>query len=172
MEDFTEQEDFDGVLDLTGADESAGTFEAFAAGNYNAMVAKAEWRRTKPEGGASLPGNTPFLNIHYAIQDEMDREDMRIQNRRVFQKIYIAPDGHAKLAYHRGTMLNTLLALGYTREDISKKGFRVDTDELVGKECTVTVSKNWNKHTEQWDNDVKGVKTAGAAVSSVAGGLV
>jgi Protein of unknown function (DUF669) len=174
MEDFNEGEDyqFDGVLDLTGADESAGSFEAFRAGQYNAHVAKAEWKTTKPEGG-KLPGNTPYLNIHFAIDDETDADGMKIKNRRVFHKVFIAPEGHEKIAYHRGVMLNTLLALGYTREEISKKGFRVDTEEMGGREAVVHVSKDFNKHTNVWDNNVKSVKPAGsAAASATAGALV
>lgn len=169
MEDFTE---FDGVLDLTGADESAGKFEAFAAGTYNAIVAKAEWKATKPEGGGSLPGNTPFLNIQYAIEDEEDSEGTKIKNRRVFQKLFVAPESHAKVAYHRGVFLNALLALGYTREEIGKKGFRVDTEELVGRDVSVTVDRKWNDHTKQEDNNVRGVKPVGEGVASGAGALV
>src|SRR5262245_66230959 len=100
MEDFTEVE-FDGVLDLSGADESAGTFEPFAAGNYNAHVADAAWQATKPEGGKSLPGNTPYLNVQYAIDDEEDRDGMKIKNRRVFQKLFVAPAGHEKEAWFK-----------------------------------------------------------------------
>lgn len=172
MADEFDTVEFDGTLDLTGADESAGTFEAFAAGNYNAHVAKVEWKRTKPEGGGSLPGNTPYLNIQYAITDDEDREGMKIKNRRVFQKVFIAPEGHEKVAWHRGVMLNTLLALGYERDEIGKKGFKIEPDDMVGRECVVAVGREYNKHTENWDNTVKGVKPVGASTASAAGALV
>lgn len=173
-EDFTEPEEFDGVLDMTGADESAGSFVAFAAGNYNAHVADVEWRRTKADPGpnAKLPGNTPFLNISFAIDDDEDSEGMKIKNRRVFYKVFVAPESHEKVSYWRGIMLNTLLALDYDRKDIEKKGFKIDLEDMKGRTCVVSVSRSPNDYKGgELDNDVRGIKPAGEPVAA-GGGLV
>jgi hypothetical protein len=164
---------FDGVLDLTGADESAGKFEAVPAGAYNVQIpVPPEWRATSnPDGSKKLPDQTPYLNIQLAITDD-EKNGEKVKNRRVFGKIFVPKDGAIpadKQAYHRGTMLNFLLAVGYTREEISKKGFRLDTDALAKRELVVTVGRSINSLTNDFDNDVKGYKPAGTAVAAGAG---
>ena len=164
---------FDGVLDLTGADESAGKFEAVPAGTYNVQIpVPPVWKHTSnPDGSKKLPDKTPYLNIQLAITDDEKNGD-KVKNRRVFGKIFVPAAGSIpadKQAYHRGTMLNFLLAAGYTREEIGKKGFRLDPDELAGRELVVTVGRSINNQTNEWDNDVKGYKPAGSAVPVGAG---
>jgi hypothetical protein len=155
---------FDGVLDLTGADETAGSFDAIPAGTYSAHVHEAVWKATSnPDGTKALPDQTPYLNIQMAIDDE-ENNGTKVKNRRVFGKVFVPTEGAIpaeKLSYHRGTMLNFLKAVGYTAEQLNKKGFRLDPDELAGKQLTVVVSRVKNSHTGEWDNDVKGYKLAG-----------
>ena len=164
---------FDGVLDLTGADESAGKFEAVPAGTYNVQIPQPPvWKQTSnPDGSKTLPDKTPYLNIQLAITDE-EKNGERVKNRRVFAKVFVPAQGSIpadKLSYHRGTMLNFLLACGFTKEEINKKGFRLDPDTLAGRELVATVSRGINNHTNEMDNDVKGFKPAGSAVAVGAG---
>ena len=155
---------FDGVLDLTGADETAGSFDAIPAGTYQGHVHGATWKATSnPDGSKALPDQTPYLNVHIAI-DEDERAGTKVKNRRVFGKIFVPADGMIpadKQAYHRGTMLNFLKAVGYTPEQIGKKGFRLDPDELAGKSLTVVVGREKNSMTNEFDNTVRGYKAVG-----------
>lgn len=157
--------EFDGVLDLTGADESAGQFDAIPAGTYNCYIHEADWRKTSnPDGTKALPHETPYLNVQFCITDENARDGSKVKNRRVFGKYFVPAEGAIpadKLAYHRGTMLNFLKAAGYTQEQMQKKGFRLDPDELNGKELQVVVNRQKNDFTGEFDNSVRGVKPAG-----------
>jgi hypothetical protein len=164
---------FDGVLDLTGADESAGQFDAIPAQTYNCYIHDATWKATSnPDGSKALPHETPYLNVQFCITDETARDGTKVKNRRLFGKYFVPAEGSIpadKLAYHRGTMLNFLKAAGYTQEQIQKKGFRLDTEDLNGKELQVVADRKKNDYTGEFDNNVRGVKPAGelAAASSL-----
>lgn len=162
------------MLDLSGADESAGSFDAVPSGKYNAHIHEAEWRFTKGGPEAKMPEGTPYLNVQIAIDDE-ERGGMKVQNRRVFGKLFVPPSGHdaKSAATMKGAMLNFLRSAGYTDEQINKKGFRLDPDDLAGRELTVVVSKFKNDYTDDWDNSVRGYKPAGAgAERETAGALI
>lgn len=167
-------EQFDGALDLTGADDSVGSFDAIPGGKYNARVREAEWRFTAGGPEANLPENTPYLNVQVQITDE-ERNGQRVQNRIVFGKLFVPPADYdvTKASKMKGAMLNFLRAVGYTDEQINKKGFKVDPDDLAGRELVVTVSRFKNDYTDDWDNGIRGYKPAGsAAESATAGALI
>ena len=160
---------FDGVLDLTGADESAGQFDAIPAGTYNCYIHEADWRATKDSPEAKLAANTPYLNVQFAITDDTARDGSKVKNRRVFGKYFVPAEGTVpadKLAYHRGTMMNFLKAAGFTPEEMQKKGFRLDPEALQGRELQVVVNRSKNNYTGEFDNNVRGVKPQGSAVTS------
>lgn len=165
--------EFDGLVDLTGADESAGSFEAIPAGKYNAHIHEAEWRFTQGGEGASLPAETPYLNVQIAIDDE-ERNGVKVSNRRVFGKLFVPPAEYdaTKASRMKGAMLNFLRAAGYTDAEINKKGFRIDPDDLAGRALTVTVSRFKNDYTDEMDNGIRGFKPAGEAQAATAGALI
>lgn len=167
--------DFDGMLDLTGADESVGSFDAIPSGKYNARIREAEWRFTKGGAEAKLPEGTPYLNVQVQITDE-ERNGMKVANRVVFATLMVPPSDYdaTKASKMKGAMLNFLRAAGYTDADINKKGFRVDPDDLQGREVVVQVQKYRNDYTNDDDNRVSGFKPAGsiAGAEATAGQVV
>ena len=167
--------EFSGMLDLTGADESAGSFDAIPSGKYNGHIHEAEWRFTKGGPDSKMPEGTPYLNVQIAIDDD-EKNGVKVNNRRVFGKLFVPPSGHdAKAsATMKGAMLNFLRAAGYSDEQINKKGFRLDPDDLAGREIVVSVSRFKNDYTEDWDNSIRGYKPAGTAGdrSETAGSLI
>lgn len=165
--------EFDGMLDLTGADESAGSFEAIPSGKYNGHIHEAEWRFTKGGTDAKMPEGTPYLNVQIAIDDE-ERNGVKVHNRRVFGKLFVPPANHDQkaAATMKGAMLNFLRAAGYTDEQINKKGFRLDPDDLAGRELVVSVSRFKNDYTDDWDNSIRGYKPAGSGAARETAGAV
>jgi len=167
--------DFDGMLDLTGADESAGSFDAIPSGKYNAHIHEAEWRFTKGGPESKMAEGTPYLNVQISIDDD-ERNGVKVLNRRVFGKLFVPPSEHdpKAAATMKGAMLNFLRAAGYTDEQINKKGFRLDPDDLNGRELVVVVRRYKNDYTDDWDNDVRGYKPAGSvgAAAETAGAVL
>lgn len=166
-------EEFDGILDLTGADTSAGTFEAAPSGTYPCNVDDVEVKYVQNDG--ALPAGTPYLNVRWRVQDDVaDRKGVKVSNKCFFQKLYIPPKDHdpEKAAKMKGSLVNTLKAVGYTEEQLNSKKFNLgaELDNLMGSEASVTVGRKYNDYTEQWDNPVMGVKPVGAA--SKAGSLL
>lgn len=174
--------EFDGTLDLTGADESAGLgFEPAPSGRYECFIDEGtEWRQTSGGPQAQLPEGTWYLAVWWRCDEEEPRklgeELITVKNKVFFQNLFVPPPEHdaTKAATMKGNMLNFLLAIGYTKEEINKKGFRVNPDNLYGKRGTVIVRRKRNKQTNEWENQVQGVKAAGSgdASTSSAGALI
>lgn len=103
-------------VDFSNVEDS---FEVIDAGKYEASVFEAEEKISKA-------GN-PYINVQFALHGE------GLENRRVFGMMSLAPKALWKTKAG-------LLALGYTKEQLSDPDFDLDVADLVGRECTVVVS--------------------------------
>ncbi len=167
--------EFDGTLDLTGSDPDAVGFPAVPSGQYEAHVAKAEWRATENiDGSKALPHGTPYLALGIQINDdEEDRDGMKVAN--VYAgwiNLFVPPADYdaSKAQSMKNRMANFLNAIG---EKWESKGYKMpDTEELVGKPVTVTVRRKFDKRQDKQVNDIEGFKTAGSSQTADAGLLV
>jgi hypothetical protein len=167
--------EFDGLLDLTGADTSAGQFEAAPSGTYSCSVDDIEIKYVQNDG--ALPAGTPYLNVRWRVSDEEDdRKGVKVANKCFFQKLFIPPKEHdpQAAAKMKGSLVNFLKAIGYGDEQVNSKKFNLgaELDNIMGSPAAVTVAKKMNDYTEQWDNPVMGVKPVGAASANKAGSLL
>lgn len=164
--------EFDGVLDLSGADESAGTFEAAPSGSYACHVENVVWKQVENEGG-KLPVGTPFLSVWWKCDEEELRSGQKVENKVFFQTLFpVMPADYdaSKAARNKGSVVNMLKAVGYTDADIGKKGFRIDPDDMMGRTATVVVKRYKNDYKGgDWDNSVQGVKPLGQSSAKPAG---
>lgn len=163
--------EFDGVVDLTDRDESVGSggFEAVPSGSYQCTVDDADWVYTQNDG--KMPAGTPGLNVRFRVnQDEPERRGVKVANQCFFKTYWIPPKDHDVEAAKKlkGALANFLKAAGITDEQLSAKKFNLDDakEEIVGNPLTVIVNKKWNEVREQDDNNVMGVKPAGAGSAS------
>jgi hypothetical protein len=170
---MSEMEDFDGTLDLSGTDGEVG-FAAIPTGKYQGHVHEVEWRRTSnPDGSKALPDATPYLNVQLRVDEEESRDGMQVKNRALFAKLFVPPAEYdaEKAQRMRNSMTNFLISVGYELAAIQKKGFKIDPEALIGRECTIVVKKYMNDFTQDYDNNVQGFKVAGESTVPV-GGLV
>lgn len=156
---------FDGTLDLTGSDPDAVGFPAVPSGQYEAHVAKAEWRTTENiDGSKSLPHNTPYLNLGIQISnDEPDRDGQKVAGMYAgFSKLFVPPADYdpTKAQQMKNRMANFLNAIG---EDWQKKGYKMpDVEALIGRELTVTVRRKRDANQPTgFSNEIEGFKPAG-----------
>lgn len=170
---MSEMEEFDGALDLSGTDGEVG-FAAIPTGKYQGHVHEVEWRKTSnPDGSKALPDGTPYLNVQLRVDEEEPRDGMTVKNRALFAKLFVPPAGYdeEKSARMKNSMTNFLVSAGYELSAIQKKGFKLDLDDLVGRQLTIIVKKVMNDYTQDWDNNVQGFKVAGESTAPV-GGLI
>ena len=138
------------VLDLAGADMRG--FDAIDSGRYDAKVGRAEWQYTKGGENAKMPQGTPMLNMAFII------DGGEFDNRWVWGKYIIPPANYdqQKAAQMKGSFARMLMALGYPEEQVTSGGFQIDLDELIDRECNISVRRR------EWEgdyvNDVTGVR--------------
>jgi hypothetical protein len=169
--------EFDGTLDLTGADPDAVGFPVVPAGTYEAHIAKGtRWDSTDNlDGSKALPHGTPYLNVGVQINDdEPDRDGIRVAGVYAgFAKLFIVPADYdpTKAQNMKNRMANFLNAIG---EDWQKKGYRMpDVEDLMGREVTVTVSRKRDSNAASgYRNEIEGFKPAGSSQESEAAGLL
>lgn len=164
-----------GVLDLTGADTS--TFDAIPAARYKATVWEVKWDATKGGENAKLPAGSPLLKVQFKLSDEYqdveyvndDGQKTKIgKNRRVFGQWSIPPADYdpEKAAKLKGMLVNMLLGLGYEEKAVTKGNFKLDLEDMTGRECVVVVGKQeYPKGSGSWNNPVNGVKPAGSVAT-------
>jgi hypothetical protein len=167
---------FDGTLDLTGANPDEIGFPAVPSGQYEAHVAKAEWRATENiDGSKKLPHGTPYLALGVQInEDEEPRENSDGNMQKVagayagWINLFVPPADYDSSARQRmnNAMANFLNAVG---EDWRKKGYKMpDVEALIGRPLTVVVRRRFDKYNDKFVNDIEGFKVAGSSTSAEA----
>jgi len=171
---MSEMTDFEGIVDLTDYDESVGKgdYEAAPSGSYQCSVDDADWVYTQNEG--KMPIGTPGLNVRFRVSlDEPERRGIKVANKCFFNTYWIPPKDYdsEKAKKLRGALVNFLKAAGVDEKKLSSPKFNLndEKDEIIGNELTVVVGKKYNDVTEQDDNPVMGVKSAGASSRTKAG---
>jgi hypothetical protein len=158
------------MLDLTEREDS----QPVPAGRYRVSVADAEERHTS--GNGKLPEGTPMIWTRLRIEEPLfeptDDEDKPVETvgRSVFNQTVIPPkdiDGEPYKNYKmmNGIVYRTLLAFGYTKEELEAGDFELDYEDLKGRQAIATVSREpyTDPDTEEVtiNNRVKGLKPAG-----------
>jgi len=137
-------------LNLSGAKET--TFEPIPSGWYNATIYQVEAIETdNPDG--NLPVGTPGINVQFKV-------DYEGQDRRVFTRYYIAPDDYDKKDVMDSMMFTFLKSAGIPEDDLRKKSFDLDPEDLQGREIRVKVGVRPANKEKGYDasNEVKAVK--------------
>ena len=140
------------TLDLRNANLKG--FDALPSGTYDATVFEVNDVETENQDG-KLPVGTPGINIQFKVNGgEYD-------NRRVFTRYWFAPADYdpSKKSQMDGMIARFLLAVGFTEEAITSGKFKLVNDELLGRDCRVTVQKYVYDGIER--NRVTAVRPAG-----------
>jgi hypothetical protein len=161
------------VLDLTEHEDSG--FEALDPGVYACEIFEASWAETKGGENAALPKGTPLLKVQFVV-----RQPEEFDNRRVFGQYTIPPKKIGNKPYEHYAKLNGMLvrffkAIGYSEEEITQGGWEPDLEDMVGKACSVKVSRyQWPPDSDppEFQNKVVGVKPAGEPVGTSSGSLL
>lgn len=155
-------------LNLSNADVKG--FDAIPANTYDATVYEVSMGETKGGEGSKLPGGTPFLNVQFKI------DGGEYDNRRVFRKFIIPPAKVNGKAYEHkammeGMLVKFFLAIGYDEAEVTGEDFEPELEDLVGRECRVTVKYREADEEKGYpaSNDVTAVRprseaTAGSAL--------
>lgn len=158
------------LLDLTEREDSS----AVPAGKYLVAVADAEEKHTK--GGGKLPEGTPMvwtrLVIEEALFEPLDDEGnpVDVVGRSVFNQTVVPPkdingEPYTNYKMMNGILYRTLLAFGYTKEEMEAGDFELDYEDLKGRKAIATVSRYEYTDPDTDDkvmqNSVKGLKPAG-----------
>lgn len=158
------------LLDLTEREDSV----AVPAGRYRVSVADAEERATS--GNGKLPEGVPIIWTRLRIEEPMfepvDEEGKPVDTigRSVFNQTVIPPkdiDGEPYKNYKmmNGIVFRTLLAFGYTKDELEAGDFELDYEDLKGRNAIATVTREeyTDPDTEEktMNNRVKGLKPAG-----------
>ena len=124
--------EFPATLDLSGADLKG--FDPIPAGTYDAVVFNVEpIEAENPEG--RLPVGTPGINVQFKI------DGTQFDNRRVFNRYWMPGDDYddEKRKKTLGMLARYLMAIGYPEEEVTKAGFKLDIEDMINRECKVTV---------------------------------
>lgn len=153
------------ALNLAGADTSSG-FDALPSATYPCAVKKIEMQSIKGDSG-TLPKGTPGFSVQFrVVGGEYD-------NRVLFNNYWIAPAKIDGKAYEHKKMMDGMIAkffiaIGYDEKEVTGGDFDPDFDDIVGRECLVTVGQR--EYNGEVQNIVKGVRPVGTGGSSA--GLV
>lgn len=161
-----------GPLNLTDFEEVS--FDAFDPGSYGAEVARVEMKETKGGEDAALPKGTPMFNIMFKVTED-PTHDGEFVGRTAFGTWIVPPKKIGAKNYEHYKMMNGNLvrlfkSLGYTEEEITSGEFEPDSDDMVGRECTIKVSRY--EYGGEMRNKVTGVKPAGEIAASSETGLL
>jgi hypothetical protein len=151
-------EGFPATLDLSGADLKG--FDPVPAGTYDATVFSVEAIEAENPDGR-LPMGTPGINVQFKI-DGGPHDNRRVWNR------YWMPSGEYdedKRKKTLGMLARFLMAIGYPEEQVTGGGFNLDIEDMVNRDCKVTVKVD----REYNNNKVTNVKPRDAGASSQAG---
>jgi len=136
------------LSNLKGAD--AKGFEAIPAGTYDAVVYEAGHVAVKEGTDGSLPAGNPGIKVQFKI------DGGEYDNRRVFTNFWLAPKGHEKKQVMDNILAAFLVAIGYDEDEVTGGKLEIDYEDLVGRECRVTVGTQ--TYNGSVTNNVKGVR--------------
>jgi len=146
-------------LNLNMSQADLKGFEPLPAGTYDATVYEVTMKQTKGSDGAKLPAGTDMLNVQFKI------DGGEYDNRRVFRSFIIAPEKVDGKKYDKKPMFDGMLArffmaIGFEESEVVSSEFEPEFDDLVGRECRVTLAVNPGNPERGWEpsNDVKAVK--------------
>lgn len=149
------------ALNLSGADLSG--FKALDSGPYDCTVYDTDWIEIKEDSDGKLPPGTPGLKVQFKVDNEAE-----FGTRYFWTNYWIAPadydkDKKAKLD---GMLARFLMAVGYSEDEITNGKFKLDKDDLIGRECVVVVGQKPSYNDpEQMENVVKNVRPRSANLS-------
>ncbi len=147
-----------GPLDLSGADTSG--FSPVKSGTYKASILEATWRETQNEG--KMPKGTPGLNIQFRLTEKVGEPDYKVENRRVFNTYWLPGDSYdaEKRARMQGMFVTLLVNAGYDKAKVTKSGFKLDLEDIQGREIGLTLGIQPANEEKGYDaqNTVKGTK--------------
>lgn len=152
------------TLDLSGADLKG--FEPVPAGSYPCKVFEASMGETSGQG--KLPAGTPKLMLTFVVTEG------DYATRRFWGNYTIPPADYEKAPQLKGMLVRALTALGYDEKKLTSGKFNLDADDIVGRECVVTVKvePRYGGEEGEMTNSVTGIKPAGSATGSSKGGLL
>lgn len=152
------------TLDLSGADLKG--FTPVPAGSYPCRVFEASMGETG--GGGKLPQGTPKLMLTFVVTEG------EYEKRRFWGNYSIPPNDYENAATLKGMLVRALTALGYDEKKLTSGKFQLDVDDIVGRECVVTVKvePRFGGEEGEMTNTVTGIKPAGSATGSSKGGLL
>lgn len=147
-------------LNLSGADTTAGDYDAIPAATYKVEVAKAEITHTKGGPNAKMPEGTPMINLGYRVTEG------EYENRWIFRSYIIAPDGYDvdKKAKMDGQLVKMFTSLGYDEAEVMGGSFNPDMDDLMDREAKALVGRRQKKDSEgaklegEYENYIKATK--------------
>lgn len=145
------------TLDLSGADLKG--FEPVPAGSYACSIFEASMGETSGEG--KLPKGTPKLMVTFIVTEG------EYAKRRFWGNYSIPPENYENAPQLKGMLVRFLTALGYDEKKLTSGKFNLDLEDLLGKECVVTVKveQRYNAEPGEMTNTVTGVKPAGSPVT-------
>lgn len=155
------QPEFPATLDLTTADTRG--FDPVPQGTYDAIVADVTPIVTENPDG-KLPLGTPGINVQFAI------DGGPYDNRRVFNRYWMPPADYdpEKRSRSLGMLARFLIAIGYPEEQVKSPSFSLDTEDMKGRECRVSVKVD----TEYDNNKVTNVRPRQASSSDSGAGVL
>lgn len=153
-------EEFPATLDLSGADLKG--FDPIEAGTYDAVVFGVESIEAENPDGR-LPLGTHGINVQFKV------DGGKYDGRRVWNRYWMPGDGYdeEKRKKTLGMLARFLMAIGYPEEQVTGGGFSLDLEDMINRECRVTVKVD----REYNNNKVTNVKPRDAG-SSTQGGLL
>jgi hypothetical protein len=140
------------VLDLSGADLKG--FDAIPSGSYDAIIFEVgEVETENPDG--NLPVGTKGLNVQFKL------DGGEYDNRRLFSRYWFPPADYDKTKRDKmlGMFARFLMAVGYSEKEVTGGKFKLDHDDLVGRECKISVNRYM--YDDVWRNKVTGVRPRG-----------
>lgn len=151
------------TLNLAGADTSG--FDVVPSGKYACVVYDIEPCEVEGDGG-KLPQGTPGYNVQFRA------EGGDYDGRYFWNRYWFPGEGYdaSKAARMKGMFVNLLTALGFDEKKITSGNFKLDLEELKGRECVVQIGQY--EYDGEMRNNVKNVKPAGAAIGATSGGLL
>jgi hypothetical protein len=150
------------TLDLSGADLKG--FEPVPAGAYACTVYEASMGEVSGQG--KLPAGTPKLQVTFLVS-----EGEFAGKRRFWGNYAIPPADYEKAPQLKGMLVRFLTALGYDEKKLISGKFNLDVEDIVGRECVVTVKvePRYGGEEGEMTNTVTGVKPAGSSTAGSGG---